>query len=279
MEHALSQEIYWPLYAVAFLTVGMASGFAGGLFGVGGGFLRIPLFLYVFPAIGFDAAGVMHMAAGTSLALSIPTSWTTSLTHYRYGTLDTDFLRTWIPALVVGAVVGLLGMRVVSGRVLVLMFSIILVGAALHMLFSGNQSHLARGVPRGARRLLVGGLIGMLSPMVGLSGGTFVDLFLVSCHFPIRESMAIASASALAISLMGTAGSIVNGLGVAGRPGYSLGYVEIPAVVLMTPAVMVTARLGARLADRISPERLKRVFGLFLLALAANTLRQVFGGF
>jgi uncharacterized membrane protein YfcA len=115
--------------------------------------------------------------------------------------------------------------------------------------------------------------------MVGLSGGTFVSLFLMSCSFPIHKSVAIASASALAISTMGTVGSVVNGIGASGRPGYSLGYLEIPAVVLMTPAVMIGASFGARLARRLSQQRLKRIFGIFLLGIAANSLWKAFVGF
>jgi len=122
-------------------------------------------------------------------------------------------------------------------------------------------------------------MLGGLSSMVGLSGGTFVTLLLNSCRVPIRRAIAIASASALAISVVGTVGSIINGMGIPDRPGYSAGYVEIPAVLLMTPVVMIAARLGARLGDRIDPKRLRYVFGIFLLAVATDMLVKVMSGF
>ena len=60
------------VYAGALLLSGLASGFAGGLFGIGGGLLRVPLFLYLFPAFGVAPEVTMHLAAGTSLAVAVP---------------------------------------------------------------------------------------------------------------------------------------------------------------------------------------------------------------
>ena len=61
------------LYVLSLLLAGLGSGFVGGLFGVGGGILRVPIFLFMFPIFGVDPTQVMHVAAGTSLALAIPT--------------------------------------------------------------------------------------------------------------------------------------------------------------------------------------------------------------
>ena len=60
-------------YGALLVASGLGSGFAGGLFGIGGGVLRIPIFLHLFRAFGEDPSLAMHMAVGTSFALGIPT--------------------------------------------------------------------------------------------------------------------------------------------------------------------------------------------------------------
>jgi uncharacterized membrane protein YfcA len=53
----------------AFALVGLASGFASGLFGIGGGIVRIPIFIYLLPLFGVAHPVLMHVAVGTSMAL------------------------------------------------------------------------------------------------------------------------------------------------------------------------------------------------------------------
>src|SRR5262249_36865528 len=58
----------------AFALVGLASGFVSGLFGVGGGIVRIPIFVYLLPLFGVAHPVMMHVAVGTSVALVIPSA-------------------------------------------------------------------------------------------------------------------------------------------------------------------------------------------------------------
>ena len=57
-----------------FALVGLGSGFVSGLFGVGGGIVRIPLFVYLLPLFGVAHSVMMHVAVGTSMALVLPRS-------------------------------------------------------------------------------------------------------------------------------------------------------------------------------------------------------------
>ncbi len=55
-----------------FALVGLGSGFVSGLFGIGGGIVRIPLFVYLLPLFGVAQSVMMHVAVGTSMALVLP---------------------------------------------------------------------------------------------------------------------------------------------------------------------------------------------------------------
>ncbi len=70
---------------------------------------------------------------------------------------------------------------------------------------------------------------------------------------------------------------MVNGLDIAGRAPWSLGYVDVVAVAVMLPAILVSAPLGVKLASRLGERLLRRLFGVFLIGIAADMLRTTLG--
>jgi uncharacterized membrane protein YfcA len=271
----MGHDMHVLMYGALLLAAGAASAFAGGLFGIGGGVLRIPIFLYLFPLFGATPEVTMHMAAGTSLALGIPTGFQSALRQHKSGNLDTHFLRTWIPSLVVGVLIGIVAARFLSGQTLTLIFAITMLLAAIEMTALPASLTLAKSVPGHPIRDLIAGLIGTTSTMIGISGGTFITPTLTILNYPIHRAIAIAAASAAAISAVGAAGSIFNGLHVSGRSSFSLGYVDYLAVGVMLPAILVTAPLGVKLGNRLSDKWLRRIFGIFLMAVAADMILRI----
>jgi uncharacterized membrane protein YfcA len=172
------------------------------------------LFLYILPLFGVHAQVVMHVATGTSLALAVPTSLATAVGHRRAGLLDTRFLRSWVPAIVLGVGVGTLALRVVPGHALVGLFALVLAGVGVQMILLRDDFHIAETVPAGAGRLAIGVAIGALSTMLGLSGGAFITPTLAACRYPIHRAIAISSASGVAIAVLGAIGAIANGMHV-----------------------------------------------------------------
>lgn len=262
------------LYAVWLLAAGLASGFAGGLFGIGGGLLRIPIFLYLFPAFGVAAGLSMHLAVGTSLALALPSSISASLAQRRAGTIDYDFLKLWLPPLAVGVVLGVIASRFVQDQHLQAAFAIIVMIAAAHMLFSSESFRLAERLA-GWLRTLIAIVLGGVSTMLGLTGGTFVTPTLSAFGYPIHRAIAISSVGGVVISTVGAIGFIVNGLSATGLPPFTLGFVDGIAFVIMAPIVMVAAPFGVRLANHLNTRVLKRIFGVLLVIVALDMLNNV----
>ena len=273
MEH----EAQLLSYGAWLLAAGLGSGFAGGLFGIGGGVLRVPIFLYLFPAFGMDPAVAMHAAAGTSLTLAVPTGLRSALGQKRAGHLDTGFLRSWLPPLVVGVLIGLLAMRFLSGTILAGVFAFAMLGVAVQLIALPPSVRLADAVPGHPVRDLLAAGIGGVSVMIGVSGGAFSTPLLTTLGVPIHRVLAISSAGAAAVATVGSIGSVANGLGIAGRAPWSLGYVDVAAVAVMLPAILVAAPLGVKLGSRLSEGLLRRLFGLFLIGVAADMLRRVLG--
>lgn len=252
------------LLAAMLLAVGLAAGVLAGLLGVGGGIVIVPALYHVLGLVGIDEGVKMHLAVGTSLATIIPTSIASTRAHLRKDAVDLALLRSWGPAIAVGVIVGAALTGFVRGEVLTAVFAVVALAVALHMAFSPERLRMADRLPGGAVRAGMGALIGLFSTMMGIGGGTLTVPTLVLCNYPIRRAVGTAAAIGLIIAVPGTIGAVVNGWGVRGLPPLSLGYVSLLGLVLIVPATMLTAPLGARLAHTIRTRALRLAFALFL---------------
>ncbi len=267
---------YWTIYILSLLAAGLASGFVAGLFGVGGGIVRIPIFLFLFPILGINLEILMHVAAGTSLALAIPSSIMSSKAQYDAGKLDISFLKSWIPSLVIGVIVGIFLMRFVSSGFLEQVFAFVILFVSLQMFFTTCDFKITKKFPDLILKCLSAFAIGVLSKITGLTGGSFTTPVLTAYGYPIHRSIAVAAAGSCFISIFGTAGSIINGLGAHGRPGLSLGYVDLMAVMVMIVPIVVTAPQGVKLANHLSQNLLRKVFAIFLFIVALDMIRNLY---
>jgi len=265
-------EYHWLIYILSLAIAGLSSGFAAGLFGVGGGIVRIPIFIFLWPFFGIDSEILMHLAAGTSLTLAIPSAIMASRAQHRAGNLDFNFLKTWVPGLVAGVFLGLLIMRYTSSRFLESVFAVVLILAAVHMLFLSDRYHLGNEAPKGYLKSILSFPIGTVSMMMGISGGTLTTPLLTAFKYPIHRCIALATAGGLFISVVGAGGSIINGLGQTGLPRFSLGYIDLTAVVIMLPTVMLAAPYGVKLANHLSQKKLKKVFAIFMIVVALDMI-------
>jgi len=261
------------VYLSALLLAGVTSGFAGGFFGIGGGLLRVPIFLYLFPAFSVVDENVFPLAAGTSLALAIPTCVASTWRQSKTGNLDAALLKAWVPALVAGVGVGLVVSHLSSGMFLRFFFAAILLVQAIYFLMP-NPPRVADHLPTGIRLAGMSSAIGMISALLGLSGGLLTTPALVAFGHSVHRAVALSSAGGIAISVVATVGMIISGIESGERTPYALGYVDLPALAVMAPAVLIFAPLGVRLANRLPARLLERIFGYFLLVLAADVTRQ-----
>jgi uncharacterized membrane protein YfcA len=262
------------VYAGWLVAAGIASGFAGGLFGIGGGLMRVPIFIYMFPAFGMAPGLSMHMAVATSLALALPSSISATLSQRRAGNIDAAFLRLWLPPLAVGVVIGVVASRYVEDRHMQAAFAIAIMIAAAHMLLSGDGFRLAERLA-GWLRTLLAVVLGGISTLLGLTGGTFITPTLCAFGTPIHRAIATSTVGGVVISTIAAIGYIINGLSVSGLPDHALGYVDGIAFVVMAPFVMAAAPFGVHLANRLNKRLLKRIFGVFLVIVAVDMLNGV----
>jgi uncharacterized membrane protein YfcA len=254
-----------------YLTLGLFAGVMAGLLGVGGGLIIVPALAWILHHQQVDDAIVMHLAIGTSLATIVVTSISSVRAHHRRGAVLWPIFWRLTPGIIVGAWLGAAIADALPSAVLSKVFAVFVLTVAAQMGF-GAKPAPHRELPGTTGMLTAGGVIGAVSAIVGIGGGSLTVPFLTWCNTAIRQAVATSSACGLPIALAGALGFVVTGLNATGRPDWSLGYVYGPALVGITLTSMLSAPLGAKLAHTLPTEMLKKVFAVFLTLVGVKML-------
>lgn len=271
---------YVPLILTLFFVGGIA-GLSAGLFGIGGGAVMVPALYFAFNALGVPENVVMHCAVATSSAIIIVNAMRATRSHHTHGAVDWDLLWPKNPFLSyalwigVGAFLAAIWLAPkMSGQALTLLFAGVAGIISLQFIFGRPDWTLRETVPGGLTRPVVGCGVGVLSSLMGIGGGSLTVPLMSICGVPIHRAVATASGFGFAIAMPATLGFIISGLGAAGRPAFSLGYVNMLGFVLVASVAFLTIPLGAKLAHAMSQRKLKLIFGVCLLLVAANMARK-----
>ncbi|MDO9424200.1 MAG: sulfite exporter TauE/SafE family protein [Methylobacter sp.] len=253
------------------ILLGAVAGLMAGLFGVGGGLIIVPVLAMLFAAQGFPSELVMIMSVATSLATIIFTSVSSVLAHHRLSSVLWNKVRILAPGIMVGAAVGAMIADHMSGGVLRFIFIIYLLAVGIQMALQikpkPGQQQPSKGLDLGAS-----GIMGLLSSLLGIGGGSLTVPFLVHFQTPMRNAVAIASACGLPIAVVGTIGYAILGKDALQLPDWSLGYIYTPSFLGIVLTSMYTAPIGAKLAHKLPAEKLKRYFSLLLFVMAAKLI-------
>lgn len=256
-------------FVVMYVIVGLVAGVLAGLLGVGGGVVIVPLLVFCFAKQGIQPDQIMHLALGTSLASIIFTSISSFMSHHRRGAVEWVIVRRLVPGILMGTFAGTFIAAQVSTIFLKAFFCVFLYAVATQMLLN-KKPKASRDLPGNAGMFGVGSIIGVVSALVGIGGGSLSVPFMIWRNVPTHRAIGTSAAIGFPIAIAGAMGYIVNNLQGVGLPPYSLGFVYLPALVAIVCASVFTAPLGARLAHALPVEKLKRIFAVFLYAVATK---------
>lgn len=259
---------------ISYLALGAFAGLLAGLLGVGGGLVIVPMLTFIFTYLQLPAEHILHLALGTSLASIIFTSISSLRAHHARGAVSWPVVRRITPGILAGTLAGSWVSAQLSTRFLKGFFVLFLFYVALQMLLDIKPKPHRQLPGRGALFGL-GAIIGGISSLVGIGGGSMSVPLLIWCNTAMRNAIGTSAAIGLPIALAGAAGYLVNGLG-KNLPPWSLGFVYLPALAGIVSASMLTAPLGARLAHSLPVGNLKKIFALLLLAIGTKMLLSLF---
>jgi uncharacterized membrane protein YfcA len=258
-----------------YLIAGVAGGYLAGMFGVGGGIILVPILSFLFHAHGFADSVVMPLAVGTAMASICVTSLQSARAHGRHGNVDWQAARRLLPMVMVGSAIGAYIGASISHQALklcVILFELCICALfarqAIFNIATSEQHAVSRPIPPTAKGL-VAIVIGAVSSVVGIGGGTMFVPFLSFTGTPMRKAIGTASALGIPIAVVATAVYIVNGLQSDSLlPNAAWGYIYIPAFLGCLPGGLFAARHGAALAKRLNLRALKGAFAVILFIAA-----------
>jgi uncharacterized membrane protein YfcA len=259
---------------LAYLALGATAGFFAGLLGIGGGGMMVPVLAVVFSAQSLSADHVMHLALGTSLATIVFTSLSSLRAHHAHGAVEWKIVRAITPGILVGTFLGAQLVSHVSTRVLAMFFVGFMAYVSIQMIVNAKPQP-SRELPGNGGMFGVGAVIGGLSSLVAIGGGSLSVPFMTWCNVPMRRAIGTSAAIGFPIALTGTVGYMVSGYGSGGLPLGSVGFIYLPVLAVLIVASMITAPLGAKLAHRLPVAVLKRIFAGVLMALSAKMLHSL----
>ncbi|TAL45026.1 MAG: sulfite exporter TauE/SafE family protein [Methylovulum sp.] len=256
---------------LASLVLGLAAGLLAGLFGIGGGLVIVPALAVLFVVQGFPGDAALLMAVATSLATIIMTAVSSVLAHHRLGAVLWAKVFRLSPMIMVGAAIGAVVAKHITADALRYVLVVFLFYAGTLMALQVKPKPGA-GKQAAWMDFSVAAMIGVLSSIVGIGGGTLTVPYLVHGRMPMRNAVAVSGACGLPIAIAGTASYALLGWDAVDLPEWSLGYVYLPAFAGIALSSIFTAPLGAKLANKLPAAKLKRYFSLLLFVMAVKLL-------
>jgi len=254
-----------------YLLTGAIAGLLAGLFGVGGGMVMVPALALVLPGQGVPQEVVMQVAVATSLAVISATAVSSMLSHWRHGAVLWPVFRWMALGLAAGSVAGAFVADRLPSHTLQLVVGCGALLVAAQMALDLRPSAGAP-LPGPGGLVAAGGIIGALSALVGIGGGSLTVPFLSWRSVDIRKAVGTSAACGLPIAWAGALGFVVAGWERTDLPAPNLGYVSLQGFAGLALASVLLAPLGARLAHRLPPRQLKRGFALLLSGVGLKML-------
>ena len=260
-------------YVIALLGTGLVAGFAGGLLGVGGGFIMTPVQYWVYTEMGLSSDVAIRLAFGTNLLVFLPLATNSAWGHQRREAV------WWKAALVlgscgfIGALSGATAAAHIPGSILKIVFGAAVLAIAIRMLVA-LPSAVAEEPKDNAWLWVVWALpASFVSGLIGLGGGVLmVPIMVLAFKFKMHMAVGTSAAMMMVTSVGGLVGYMVNGLGVAGIPSPSVGYVYIWSWLCLAATSIATVQIGVRTAHRLPAKHLRRIFAVLAIYIGLRML-------
>ncbi|RDD53639.1 MAG: sulfite exporter TauE/SafE family protein [Candidatus Korarchaeota archaeon NZ13-K] len=254
------------LREIALLLTGLAGGIVGGLLGTGGCVIMLPALAFLF---GYR----LPVAIGTTITAVIITASSGAVGHIRIGNVDYKTAKVIAISGAVGAAVGSLIFILLAGNtsILSLILGLAFLYVSIRMIYEGSRRSMGAGEGKeipgsGARKGILGFLIGVLTGIVGLGGGyALVPSFIYILGAPVKLAVGTSLASFISMAL------------VSGAFKLAQGYVDLIAALLLGVGTAFGAQIGARLVPKLPAWAIKLLFGLVFLYVSLKFILTPLG--
>lgn len=257
-----------------FIILGSIVGTVSGLFGIGGGVIMVPAYLFAFKGLGISSDYAVLMATRTSLATILLTSLYSAWNHHKIEPLNKVYLRELSLFVIIGTILGSFIVTGLSPKVLelALLTYVSLIGLKMWFGFKVKEN---AGQSTFWTNLIVGNIIGLKSAILGIGGGTISIPYLTWRQVPMAQAVGISAFIGFIISLTSTGQTLVTNFNESAGQNWTYGLIYFPAVIGTLSTSLIFSKIGAHYAHKIPQQKLRRVFAVILLAIATRGILKL----
>ena len=254
-------------FILMYLFMGAIAGILAGLLGLGGGIVMIPMLNLAFALQHLPPEIAHKLALGTSMACIVFTSISSSHAHNKRGGVIWKTVLGISPGIILGTFCGSFVATRLPASALQIFFAFFLCYVSYSM-FANKKPKPTRQLPGIAGLSAVGSIIGLISSLVGIGGGTMSVPYLIWNNVEMKKAIGTSAAIGFPIALSGAIGYIYNGWNLPNLPDYSIGLIYLPALIPMLCMSTLFAPLGAKWTQILPVPTLKKFFAALLALIA-----------
>ena len=250
-----------------FGALGILAGLLAGMFGIGGGLIIVPVLIGTFINLGFDNEIIVQLSVGTAISCIIFTGLSSANAHRKKKSIEFQQFKPVATGIIFGAFAGAFFAVQIKGLILKLSIATFLLLVGLQILFDIKITS-KKISPTMTHSVFTGSIIGFLSSILGIGGGTFSVPYFRSIGLSLTSAIGTSAACGVPIAIFGTLGYIIAGANVDILPNMSFGYIYLPALIGVSVTSIFFARHGANLAHYLSQIVLRRLMASWFLIVS-----------
>ena len=260
-------ENQYLLFIILMVITAFPVGFFAGLFGIGGGLITVPFLFFIFSSLDIDPNYVMHLAVGTSFSIIIPTSFVSVYTHNKHGAVDLQIIKSYALFVIIGVIVGTSLASIMKTKGLILFFTTVVYFLSIYLLFLKEKAQETKPNFNLLPKIVFGFISGFVSAPMGIGGAVMNVPILKYFGYPIDKAIGSAAAIGFFIALFGAIGFLISGSYLDANLPLSIGFINVPALLIFIPITTLMAKVGANAVHKIEKQKITRFFGIFLLVV------------
>lgn len=259
------------VFLLFFILIGLVTGLLAGMLGIGSGVVAVPCLYYLFQYSDLPQDRLMQIAASTSLACTFVTSFAASLSHQRKKSVLMKPIKFLLPGLILGCAAGSYIGEILPSKDVRMIFGCLMVLLGIYFFFP-RLPHLRIAEKVNKTLMPFGFLIGVLSSLLGIGGGTFSVPILIGYHLTIPQATGTSSVATLLSAFIGSVSYLIIGLYSGQHIPHTFGFIQLPAFLAISLASVCTTSFGVHLAHRLPVSLIKRILGCVMLFTGINML-------
>jgi len=259
---------------VIYFLLGLFAGVLAGLLGVGGGLVIVPVLIILFQYTGINTEYIAHTAIASSLVTIIPTSLSSIRAHHNKQSVLWSIAKKLSIGSIFGAFFGVYLAQFISTQILTQIVGGFAIVVSLYLF---NKTQVKKIFKKFNLKIWIfsGSIIGSISTLVGIGGGSMTVPLLLSQGVHIKRAIGTSAACGLPIAIVGSLAFFY--FGTFGAMGVKdtvdkIPYLHWPAIFAISAGTVLAAPLGARIAHHLPVTTLKKIFASLLLIIGVQLI-------